>query len=92
MNHYKPKRVRLGRVFASFLRGIAGIISRWPLLLIVAFFISPIGPHMRFEYTYQQYGSQKYMTSCKYIGARGFVWYREGATCPFFTIIDRTKI
>lgn len=91
MSHYKPKRIRWGKVFAAFIRSIAGIISRWPLLLFAAFLVSPIGPHLRWQYTYQQHGSYRYMIDCQYIGSRGFVRYRESGDCPVLTIIDRRK-
>ncbi|WP_456417146.1 hypothetical protein [Thiolapillus sp.] len=91
MSHYKPKRIRGTKVFASFIRSIAGVLSCWPLLLLAAFLISPIGPHLRWQYTYEQRGSYRYMLDCKYIGSRGFVRYREGGECPVFVIIDRRK-
>lgn len=91
MSHYKPKSIRWAKVFASFIRGLAGILSRWPLLLLAVFLLSPIGPHLRWQYTYEQRGSYRYMLDCKYIGSRGFVEYRAGGECPVFAIIDRKK-
>lgn len=91
MNHYKPKRVRWGKVFAFMLRGLAGLLSRWPLFVIAAILISPIGPHLRWQYTYQQHGTYLYMLDCQYIGSRGFVRYREDGKCPVIAIIDRRK-
>lgn len=91
MSHYKPKRIRGAKVFASFIRGLAGILSRWPLLLLAAFLISPIGPHLRWQYSYEQRGSYRYMLDCEYIGSRGFVKYRASAECPVISIIDHRK-
>ncbi|MCG8380697.1 MAG: hypothetical protein MJA28_00550 [Gammaproteobacteria bacterium] len=59
-----------------------------PLLLIAAFILSPVGPHMLLNYTYEQRGSYKYMLSCQYLGSRGFVHYVAMGECPYFKIID----
>lgn len=89
MNYYKPKRLRWGRVVAGVLRGIAGILIRWPLLLFAVFILSPIGPHMRIQYTYEQRGTYRHMIYCEYLGSRGFVGFSAGDDCPLLTIIDR---
>jgi len=91
MSYYKPKRIRGAKLFASFIRSIVGILSRWPLLLLAAFLISPIGPHLRFQYTYDQRGTYRYMLDCEYVGSRGFVKYRADGECPVFAILDRRK-
>jgi hypothetical protein len=92
MSYYRPTRIRWGRVLAYFVRGVAGLLVRWPLLLLAAFIISPIGPHLRLQYTYQQQGSYRYMLNCEYLGSRGFVNYVEAGRCPVFTIIDTRKM
>ena len=89
MNYYKPKRIRWGRVIATFIRGIATLLNHWPLLLLIAFIVLPIGPHLRYEYSYRQFGSHRYLFNCKYIGSRGIVFYSEKGGCPLFAIIDR---
>ncbi|MCG8380710.1 MAG: hypothetical protein MJA28_00620 [Gammaproteobacteria bacterium] len=88
MSHYKPKRIRWGKIVAGFFRSLAGILERWPLLLIAVFILSPVGPHMLLNYTYEQRGSYKYMLSCQYLGSRGFVHYVAMGECPYFKIID----
>lgn len=40
MSYYKPKRLRWGRVVAGFIRGIAGVLIRWPLLVCAALIVS----------------------------------------------------
>ncbi len=89
MSYYKPKRIRWGRVFASIIRSVAEILRRWPLLVIAVLIISPIGPHLRIQYTYEQRGSYRYMLSCEYLGSRGYVNYVAMGDCPVFMIIDR---
>lgn len=89
MNHYTPKRIRWAKVLAYLVRGLAGILSRWPLLLLAAFLISPIGPHLRWQYTYEQRGSYRHMLDCQYLGSRGLVRYRGMGDCPILTMIDR---
>ncbi len=89
MSYYKPKRIRWGRVFASIIRSVAGILTRWPLLMVAIFIISPIGPHLRIQYTYEQRGTHRHMLSCEYLGSRGFVNFVARGGCPVFTIIDR---
>ncbi|MBV1928175.1 MAG: hypothetical protein KUG81_01510 [Gammaproteobacteria bacterium] len=91
MSHYIPKRIRGAKLCASFIRSIAGILSRWPLLLLAAFLLSPIGPHLRWHYTYEQHGSYRHLLDCEYIGSRGLVKYRAGGECPVFAIIDQRK-
>ena len=88
MSYYKPTRIRWGRVLAYFIRGIAGLLERWPLLLLAALIISPIGPHVRMQYVYEQHGSYHYMLRCEYLGSRGFVNHVEAGRCPIITIID----
>lgn len=91
MSYYKPKRLRWGRVVAGVTRGIAGILIRWPLLACAALIVSPIGPHLRIQYTYEQRGIYRYMLSCEYLGSRGFVNFIATGDCPLVTLIDRRE-
>lgn len=91
MSHYKPKHIRWTKVIASFIRGIAEILRRWPLLLLAAFLVSPVGPHLRLQYTYENRGPYRYMLDCEYIGSRGLVRYRGSGACPVITMIDRRE-
>ncbi len=91
MSYYKRKRLRWARVVAGFIRGIAGILVRWPLLLFAALIVSPIGPHLRIQYTYEQRGTYRYMLSCEYLGSRGFVNFIATGDCPLVTVIDRRE-
>ena len=60
----------------------------WPHMLVAAFLISPIGPHLRFEYTYWgDIGSPSFI-ECTYLGARGFVTTNLLSDCPVFAWLD----
>lgn len=63
-------------------------LRQWPLMLVIAFFLSSAGPHIRWEYTYRDvYGHRAYL-SCTYVGSRGFITpdYIEG--CPVLVWLD----
>ena len=89
---YKPKRLHPLRLIAMALRSLAGLLSIWPLLLVAAFFISPVGPHLLWTYSYEQRGTYRHMFACQYIGARGFVYTDHLGDCPYITIIDRRAV
>ena len=90
--HYKPKHFHPLRLVAMALRSLAGLLSVWPILLLALFFISPVGPHVLWSYTYEQRGSHRQMLTCDYLGSRGVVRSDYFGDCPFFTIIDRRAI
>lgn len=76
----------------SLLAGIARITSHlldyWKLAFIAAFFLSPVGPHMRWEYTYRDtYGHRTYV-SCTYLGSRGFITPDYLDDCPMIAWLD----
>lgn len=64
-------------------------LKTWPLILIVFFFLSPIGPHLLWEYEYL--GSREFRVNCTYIGSRGLIdpGYVEG--CPYIAWLDARK-
>lgn len=77
-------------VLAFVARMASDTLRRWPMILIAAFFLSPEGPHLRWEYTYRTiYGKRIYL-SCIYLGSRGFVTppYSELAGCPVIAWLD----
>jgi hypothetical protein len=88
MSIYKHKNISLWRMLAKLLRGIVHSFNGWPLMLLVAFIVSPVTPHMRWEYTYRAAGTYRVYSHCTYLGKSGFVEYRRGETCPFITLIN----
>lgn len=69
---------------------VSKLVELWGLALIVAFFLSPIGPHLRTSSEYRQFDSNgpKYFTNCTYLGSRGFVSPNVSARCPLLIFID----
>ncbi|MBT3011724.1 MAG: hypothetical protein KME41_08375 [Candidatus Thiodiazotropha sp. (ex Lucina pensylvanica)] len=88
MSVYSPKRVRSLKLAATFIRVLAALLALWPFLLLAAAVLSPVTPHLRWEYSYREFGKQRHYTSCAYLGARGFVPYRRGSDCPLVVLID----
>ena len=90
MDYYKPRKVRPLRIVAMALRSLTKLLSAWPIMLIAAFVISPVGPHLRWSYTYRDVGADyRIYITCEYLGSRGKVHYIRGDHCPFITVIDR---
>ena len=74
---------------AMGLRTLAHLLHHWPWLLLAAAFLSPISPHMLWQYDYIQHpGGNKLMIRCRYLGPHGFRPYKRGFDCPYFVLID----
>lgn len=92
MSLYTHKKITPLRVVALCLRGLVKLLNAWPLLLVIAFIASPVGPHLRWTYEYRDISrNYRVYISCQYVGSRGMVNYMRGDTCPLLTIIDRDK-
>ncbi|MCK5556074.1 MAG: hypothetical protein KAI76_07545, partial [Alphaproteobacteria bacterium] len=63
------KRINIFRVLSGFMRLISNLLGYWKLALIVAFFISPIGPHLRWKDTYHSDNTPHNYISCTYLGS-----------------------
>ena len=68
---------------------LEGLIRLVPLLAVIGIAVSPVGPHIRWEYRYVDGYSPKIYISCTYLGARGRI-VPEHLTpeCPFLVILD----
>lgn len=67
------------------------IVRRWTLVLVIAFFASPVGPHVRIQYVYTEpFGSsgQRHYRSCLYLGSRGFIRPAVEPDCPIIAFLD----
>ncbi len=62
------------------------IFKAWPLILVTAFFLSPVGPHLLWEYQYR--GSPDVRFNCSYIGARGLIYPGYVRGCPYIAWLD----
>ena len=92
MSLYAPKRIRSLTLVAGLLRMLAALLTLWPFLLVAAIVLSPITPHLRWEYSYRELGRERLYVACDYLGARGIVPYRRGADCPLVVLIDLRKV
>lgn len=90
MGIYKHSKISPWRVAGIIIRGIISLLRLWPLILIAAAFVSPVTPHMRWSYTYRNFGSTMVFYSCTYVGVTGFIDYMHGDDCPFITLLDRS--
>ncbi len=85
---YRPRKLRPWAITTAALRGLIRLLEFWPAFLILAFFLSPVGPHLRIQYRYFERGTEKIMIDCDYMGSRGLIKYMVGTRCPVITIID----
>ncbi len=70
---------------ARYCRYAALIIVRWPILMLIAFFVFPYGPHVLI-------GVEPYGSRCIYLGSRGITYtYRFGTRCPFLLLMPAAK-
>ena len=84
------RRAVLGGL-ALLTRLMGFVLDRWLLVLIAVFFISPVGPHLRWTYTYTEtYGQRSYL-QCSYFGSRGIVLPTMAGDCPLLIILDARK-
>ncbi len=68
-------------------RFLSAAVEAWPLWLIAAFLISPIGPHLRWSYV----GKDPVYYQCTYLGSRGFVDPGLTPDCPIIVILDARR-
>lgn len=73
---------------AAVSRLIGLLLDHWKLALVIVFFVSPIGPHLRVEYTYRDAYGQRVYLGCTYLGSRGFITPDTVPECPFFAFLD----
>ena len=82
-------KIHIFLALLSFLfRALSYVISQWKIALVIAVAVMPVGPHIRWEYTYNTVYGQRVFLSCKYLGSRGFITpdFIEG--CPVIAILD----
>lgn len=75
---------------------ISRLLKKPGLILIVAFFASPIGPHLLVIYewtgpTPKAFGDRRF-TKCTYLGSRGFVDAPLTPNCPWFAFLDTREL
>ncbi|GAB5470741.1 MAG: hypothetical protein Kilf2KO_37710 [Rhodospirillales bacterium] len=93
MDRYKPRSLRPWSVTTLVLRLLAYLLRHWVVIVIAVLLISPIGPHLRIQYSYVPLpGGGKSMTDCLYIGTSGWVTKTFGDDCPFIALIDTRDV
>ena len=82
---YQPRRMSIIGLIAKL---IGWLLGQWKLIALIAFFVSPAGPHLRWEYQYREAYGHRAFISCTYLGSRGFITpdYVEG--CPVIAWLD----
>lgn len=85
MRVYKPRRLHPLHMVALSLRGAGTMMRLAPLILLIACFLAPVAPHLRWQYSYVGSYRYKRIVSCDYVGLRGFV-HVEG-NCPLVAFV-----
>ncbi len=86
----RTRRLILG-ILSKLFHALSAVLGRWKLLLLVTVILSPIGPHLRWSYSYRGTHEHRTYLRCTYLGSQGFVTLPMGADCPFITILDARK-
>lgn len=83
------KKHRLAKL-AQIAWGLSKMFNMWGIALVVAFALSPIGPHLRTSYQYHQHGINGPTTyiRCTYLGSRGFITPDFTPHCPILIFLD----
>ena len=69
-------------------RLLSAIVEQWKVLLVIAFFVSPIGPHLRWETSYREAYGYRIFTACTYLGSQGFITPDFVEGCPVVAWLD----
>jgi hypothetical protein len=86
MNKTNYRKLKPLNLTAMLLRLLVVLIKQWPLILVVLVIVSPISPHIRWQYNY--YHDDGYKFNCHYMGTKGLVRYARTGDCPLIIWID----
>lgn len=78
------------QALGAIARLLRWVLSKWLLLAIAAFFLSPIGPHLRTSYTYRGDDHYRAYISCTYLGARGYTTLYH-VDCPVIILLENKR-
>ena len=76
------------RCASLILKAMSFLLNHAALLLLLAFVLSPISPHLLWEYEYREIGRERVTTRCTYLGSRGFVTPDMRGVCPSIMILN----
>ncbi|MEW8333950.1 MAG: hypothetical protein AB2692_23680 [Candidatus Thiodiazotropha sp.] len=92
MHVYRPKKRRTLQWVAMGLRGLVSLYGLWPLALIAGMALSPVGPYLLTDYTYEPRGAYRRMLDCDYLGFRGRMQRSaRNGVCPYVLITGHGK-
>ena len=73
------------------LRLSAFALSQWKLIALLAFIASPVGPHVRFSFSYTLVSGERIYQECSYLGSRGVIWPNLEPECPLIAVLDSRR-
>ncbi len=84
---------RLFPIFSGTAYFLSSIVEHWQVIAISILIMSPVGPHLRWEYQYRDTFGARYYFNCTYLGSRGIVRVKLLESCPLIIIHDaRNKV
>ena len=75
-------------VLAGTCRALSRILNHGGIVIVIAIALSPIGPHLRANVSFEGTQSNPRFTECVYLGSRGYVNPHIEPNCPFIALID----
>lgn len=82
------KRSLILRMLSGIFALIGKAMEHWIILLMLAAYITGIGPHLRTSFAARTvYGHTSYI-GCTYLGMRGFVERYAQDSCPWVVVLD----
>lgn len=76
------------KTLALLFRSLSLMARLWPIALIAWLVLSPVGPHLRWQYSAYGPEQARTYTRCVYLGPRGFVAARIQPDCPLFALLN----
>jgi hypothetical protein len=75
-------------LFSLLSWAVSRLLQKWLVVLIAIFFLSPVGPHLRWEYQYRGANEYRTYSNCTYLGSRGFFKPGYIGNCPLIAWLD----
>ena len=73
---------------ASALHMASAVTERGPLIAAALLLLSPVGPHLRWEYQYTESAGTRFYMRCSYLGSRGLIAPAIVDNCPLLAWLD----
>ncbi len=74
-------------------KALSGGFRYWLIILVIASLVNPVGPHLRWSYSYIGHYSDKTYVRCDYVGSRGILEDvpHLPPKCPMVVILDTRR-